>query len=366
MIVTTQDRSLFTDNPCCMPVLLDSLTLMESIELLSLLVGNIPQDLARFVSEKLEFQPAFLVSAAKRVKLQSAKENKSVVDTWKEMLQIVQKRYKEEWPYYHTALDEKTRSKLRSTIETVTKRSNSIEECFHLLLLAKGSHLPLNFVTRFISSDLNISEREVEHCLRDSPLIGVSSNETVTISGIIYKLCCDVFAPAIRAQRMIHRLRRLCNFCVSNTHDSVVAKVMKTMSPKLLQYLALLDLCFSAYEEQRSLYHDLGKAYLCVLVDYGSAVRCFTKAISNFEESNDTAQPEYAQLLNSMGNVLRLTGSTEEAWKYLTKSLKLLKAISCDNNSEDVAGCLSSLGLLCLSQGKNWPRIVNIKEICAC
>ena len=356
MIVTTQDRSLVTDNPCCMPVLLDSLTLMESIELLSLLVGKMPQDLARFVSEKLEFQPAFLVSAAKRVKLQSAKENKSVVDTWTEMLQIVQNRYKEDWPYYHAALNETTRSKLKSSMETVSKRSNSIEECFHLLLLAKGCHLPLDFVTRFISSDLSISEREVEHCLRDSPFIGVSSNDTVAISGMIYKLCYDVFAPAIRTERMIHRLRRLCKFCVLNTHDTVVAKVMKTMSPKLMQYLALLDLRFSAHEEQRSLYHELGKAYLCVLVDYSSAVRCFTKAISIFEESNDIAEPEYAQLLNRMGNVLRLTGNTDEAWKYLTKSLKLLKAISCDSDSEDVAGCLSSLGLVCLSQGKNWKR----------
>lgn len=356
MIVTTQDRSLVTDNRCCVPVLLDSLTLMESIQLLSLLVGSIPQDLARFVSEQLEFQPAFLVSAAKQVKLQSAKDNKSLVDTWKEMLKVVQNRYKEVWPYYHAALDETTRSKLKSTIEMVTKRSNVIEECFHLLLLAKGSHLPLNFLTRFISSDLNISEREVEHCLRDSPLIGVSSNDNVVMSGIIFKLSCDIFAPAVKAQRMIHRLRRLCKFCVSNAHDAVVAKVMKFMSPKLMQYLALLDLRFAAYEEQRILYHELGKAYLCVLVDYSSAFRCFTKAISTFEESNDIAGPEYALLLYSMGNVLRLTGSTEEAWKYLTKSLKILKAISCDNVSEDVAGCLSSLGLVCLSQGKDLAR----------
>ena len=335
-----------------MPVVLDRLTLTESLQLLSLLVGNIPQELAQFVSEKLEFQPALLVSAAKRVKLLSAKKKKSVADTWTEMLENIKSRYKEEeWPYYIAAMSETTRSKLESVVEMVIKRSNVIEECLHLLVLAKGSCISLDVLIRILANELNITEREVELSLRDSPLTRICSNDSITMSGVIYKLLCDLFVPAVRTQRMIHRLRRLCKFCILNTHDAAIAKIFKVMSPKIMQYLALLDLSFPEYEEQRSLHHELGKAFLCILVDYSSAVRCFTKAISIFEGSNDITHPEYAQLLNSLGNVLRLTGSMEDACKYLSKSLKILKTISAGTVSEDVASCLSSLGLVCLSQG---------------
>ena len=352
IIVTTQDCSLVNNNPCSVPVVLDKLTATESSQLLSLLVGNIPQDVARFVAEKLDFQPALLVSAAKRVKQLSGKKKKSVTDTWTEMLENIKSRYREEeWPYHIAAMNETTRSKLESVIETVIKRSNVTEECFHLLLLAGGSHLPLNVVTRFVANELNITEREVEFSVRDSPLTRVYANDDITISGVIYKLLCDVFAPSIRTEGMIRRLRRLCQFCVLNADDTCVTKVFKVMSPQIMQYVDLLDLCFREYEEQRSLHYELGKAFLCLLVDYSSAVRCFSKAISIFERANEITHPEYAQLLNSLGNVLRLTGSMEDACKYLSKSLKISKAIAVGSVSEDIASCLSSLGLVCLSQG---------------
>ena len=353
IIVTTSDRSLVTDNPCSVPVVLDRLTSSESIKLLSQLSGNIPLNLAQFVSEKLKLQPPLLVSAAKGVKLLSMRKRKSVVDTWAEILENIKSRYREEeWPYYISALDENTRISLESVALTVMSRSCIIEECFHLLVLAKGSDLPLDFVTRFLASSLNLTEIKVEQTLRNSPLLRVCSNDKITINGVIYKILCDLLASAVRTERMIHRLRRLCKFCVSNTHDTTVGGVFKLLSSKIMQYLALLDLCFAECEEQRSLHYDLGKVFLCVLVDYSSAVRCFTKAISIFEESNDISHTEYAQLLTSLGNVLRLTGSMEDACKYLNKSLKILKVALRGNVTEDVASCLSSLGLVCLSQGK--------------
>ncbi|XP_028408872.1 uncharacterized protein LOC114531462, partial [Dendronephthya gigantea] len=352
IIVTTPDRSWLTDNPCSVPVVLDRLTASESMQLLSQLSGDIPQDLAQFVSEKLKLQPPLLVSAAKRVDLLSKRKRKPVGETWTEVLENIKSRYKEEeWPYYISALDEKTRTSLESVALTVIGRSLVIEECFHLLVLAKGSYLPLQFVTRFLASSLNLTDKEVEQTLRNSPLLHVHPNDNIAISGVIYKILCDMLASAVRTERMIRRLRGLCKFCVSNTHDSAIGKVFKLLSSKIMQYLALLDLCFPECEEQRSLHYDLGKVFLCVLVDYSSAVRCFTKAISIFEGSNDISHPEYAQLLASLGNVLRLTGSMEDACKYLSKSLKILKVVLQGNVTEDVASCLSSLGLVCLSQG---------------
>ena len=344
---------MVSDNPCSVPVVLDKLTSTESLQLLSLLLGNIPQDVARFVSEKLDFEPALLVSSAKRVKQVSAKKKKSVADTWTEMLENIKSRYKEEdWPYYIAAMNESTRSRLESVVKTEIKRSNVIEECCHLLVLASGSLLPLNVVTRFLANELNITEGQAELSIRDSSLTRVCTNDNITINGVMHKLVCDVFVQTIRTERMIRRLRRLCHFCVLNVHDTSITKVFKVMSLKIMQYVDLLDLCFREYEEQRSLHYELGKAFLCVLVDYSSAVRCFTKAISIFERSNDITHPEYAQLLNSLGNVLRLTGSMKDACKYLSKSLKILKTIAVGNDSEDIASCLSSLGLVCLSQGK--------------
>ena len=352
IIVTTQDCCLASDNPYTVPVVLNKLTSTESLQLLSLLVGNIPQDVARFVSEKLDFEPALLVSAAKRVTQVSAKRKKAVADTWMEMLENVKSQYKEEeWPYYIAAMNETTRSRLESVVKTVIKRSNVIEECCHLLVLASRCLLPLNVVARFLANELDITEREAEFSIRDSSLTQVCTNDNITVSGVIYKLLSDVFAPTIRTEQMIRRLRRLCQFCVLNVHDTSITKVFKVMSPKVMQYVDLLDLCFREYEEQRSLHHELGKAFLCVLVDFSSAVRCFTKAISIFERCNDISHPEYAQLLNSLGNVLRLTGSMKDACKYLSKSLKILKAIAVGNGNEDIASCLSSLGLVCLSQG---------------
>ena len=354
LIVTTQDRTLVADNPCTVPVILDRMTLKESLELLSLLCDGIPQDLAEFVSEKLEYQPAFLASAATQVKLLSGKKKKSMVETWAEMLENIKCRYKEEeWPYYVSVMDEPTHAKLESVIELVMKRSKVIEECFHLLVLAKGSSLPLAFITRFLSIQLNMTERHIERTLQDAPLLSLRGDNCVGMNGVLYKCLCDIFVPAVRTEQMIHRLRQLCHFFVTNMHDTAASKVFRLLSSKILQYLALLDLCFPEYEEQRSLHHELGKAFLCVLVDYSSAVRCFTKAISIFEGSNDVMHPEYARLLNSLGNVLRLTGSMEDACKYLSKSLTILKAMTRGNVSEDVASCLSSLGLVCLSQGKN-------------
>ena len=355
IIVTTHDRSLLTNNPCSIPVVLDVLTSTESMQLMTLLVSNIPQDLAQFLLQNLEFHPAFIVSAARQVKFLSDKKKKPLSETWREIIENIKNRYKEEeLPYYIAAMDETTRSDLESVIESTMKRSNVIEECFHLVVLARGSYLPLGFVIRFLLNHLNITEQEAEISLRNSPLIRVCDNGNITVNRVVYKLLHDVLASAVRTERMIHRLRNLSKFCISNAHETSVAKVFKVLSPKIMQYIPLLDLCFPENEQQRSLHHELGKAFLCVLVDYSSAVRCFTKAISIFEESNLINNPEYAQLLNSLGNVLRLTGSMKDACAYLSKSLKILKATSRGDVSEDVASCLSSLGLVCLSQGNKY------------
>lgn len=351
--MTAYDRSLVMDNPYTGSILLEGLSPRESFDLLSQLAGPIPTDLAQFVAEKLDFQPSLLVCAAKRVRELSVKEKKSVVKTWTEMLENIKSRNKEdEWPYYIASLTGTTRFHLESVLETVIKRSNIIEECFHLLVLAKGCNLPLKLVERFISKQFDVSEEYVEMTLRDAPFLRICDNKGIKVNGVVYRLLCDLFASTIRSERMINRLRTLCQFCIINTQDNSATKVFRQISTKIMQYLALIDIGFRDYEERRSLHHELGKVFLWVLVDYTSAVRCFTKAISIFEESKETTHPEYAQLLNSLGNVLRLTGNMDDAFKYLSKSLKINKSITQGNVSEGIASCLSSLGLLCLSQGK--------------
>ena len=87
-------------------------------------------------------------------------------------------------------------------------------------------------------------------------------------------------------------------------------------------------------------------------MDYASALRYLTAAMSIFEKSSTTEHPGYARLLNILGNVLRLTGKLEAAKKYLRMSLKLLQNTSGGDASEDFANCVSSLGLVFLAQGE--------------
>lgn len=357
IIFTTADKSVVEDNPYTLCVFLSNrLSSDEAFQLLSAIAGPLHPVTAATVSEKLGYQAMFLVSAANQVKKLSVKYGKSAGEMWKEFLESLKNRHKdEELPYYLAALTKTTRSNLESVMQLLTKRSPIYKECFHLLVLAKGAALPFSSVTRFLSYQLNLSQEEVDYLLRGCPIQVISSkgsHDFVEVNGVIYKLLCDIFISSVRTEEMVQRLRCICHFAVKNAHDVSVCRVFKLVTPKILQYLSLLDLRFPENAEQRSLHHELGKAFICVLVDYPSAVQCFMKAMAIFESADDKTHPEYARLLCSLGNVFRLTGSSDEACKYLSKSLRLLNISSTTGlQNEDIASCLSSLGLVYQSQG---------------
>lgn len=356
IIVTTQDKSMVPDSPYTTCISLSNgLSFEESFQLLSAISGPPDPSTAKIVSEMLGGQPMFLVSAANRIKKLSTKSRKPAEVTWKEQLESLKTRHKEEeLPYYLAALDQPMRTKVESVIKMLMRRSPVYEECFHLLVLAQGAGLSLKFLVKFLSSQLNLEDKEVELLLRESLILRTivrSYHAFVEVNGVVYKLLADLLTPSVRTERMVQRLRYICHFAVKMMHDPTLQKVFKRFTPKILQYLSLLDRRFPDCAEQRSLHHELGEAFLCVLVDYSAAVQCFTKAMSIFENANEVAHLEYARILSSLGNVFRLTGSMDEACKYLNKSLQLLKALYNGLLNEDVAGCLSILGLIYQSKG---------------
>ena len=355
-IITTQHQPMELDDPHTSCISLSQgLSSDESFQLLSSIAGPLDHETAEIISEKLGHHPMFLVSAAHRIKQVSLKSQTSATVACKEHLESLRNRCKDdEIAYYLAALSPAMRSNLESVIEVVMKRNPVYEECFHLLVLARDSGLPVSFAIRFLSYLLKLSETEVEFLLRYCPILVFSMRGTlefVQVNEVIYKLLCDTLLPSVRTEQMVERLRGICHFAVKNAHDPMVYKVFKQFTPQILQYLSLLDHCFPNCADQRNLHHELGKAFLCVLVDYSSAVRCLTKAMSIFENANEITHVEYARILSSIGNVFRLTGSTDEASKYLNKSLKLLKVVYNGRPNEDVANCLSSLGLVYHSQG---------------